>query len=391
MSYYDLYGNKLSFVYNRSGNVIYQETNKLDALKSSFVSEYVEPYISANGLYIDGASATKDEIHEYLLDKDNCKGRGKLYKNGVYLVDSNNKQVPIQGIGTHHLLQYTNIHTKAGIETLKYYGINCIRLTAYIENYSFASSDGQIAYGYASKKSETRAKMDELIQYCIDLGLYIIVDWHIYNATTDDVYNRKDMAVGFFDYFCNKWASYPNMIWEIANEPLNTSGTDLMEFVGACREKIISYDADAIMICGKTSDGSGNLWNALVSAGYDDVFVSTHNYGTDIPASFSGYKTIPTFNTEWGNSSYSGDGSGADDKAEALLDWYHQTGVPHCFWKWTDQTMATSILVNNGSINDSIYVEGGYTQDDLSDNGKLYLNRLKTYAFNDYIERQSIE
>ena len=132
----------------------------------------VSDYIETNGLFINGIAKTKEEISDWILNRDNFKYRGKLKKNGKFITDKNNCKFEIRGVGLHHILQYTNVHNKLNFETLKYYGINCIRVSVYLEDYRFASSDNQLSYGYISHPTESKAKIEELVDYCTELNLY---------------------------------------------------------------------------------------------------------------------------------------------------------------------------------------------------------------------------
>ena len=61
-----------------------------------------------------------------------------------------------------------------------------------------------MSYGYLSHVDETRARMDELIEWCVELGLYVIVDWHLL-ATDGLMSGHIDEAKAFFEYFASKY------------------------------------------------------------------------------------------------------------------------------------------------------------------------------------------
>ena len=43
--------------------------------------------------------------------RGDCKSNGKLFKSGTDIVNSDGTIVELRGVGTHHLLQYNNLHT----------------------------------------------------------------------------------------------------------------------------------------------------------------------------------------------------------------------------------------------------------------------------------------
>lgn len=372
MAIYDASGNALSSVYDASGTEL---LNAYDARGTVIYTRYApEP---------TGEVA----IH------------GKLRKVGKYLVDKNGRQMEIRGVGTHHLLQYTNLHTYDAINSLKSYGVNCLRICAYLEDWDFASSDGEIAYGYVSHPTETKAEIEKLIDICVSLGMYILLDWHVLgngtngqSAPTGAAAFHQTEAEEFFTYFSSKYANLPNMMYELANEPYKSTYAQCVSFVTAIRNIITANVDDPIMVMnGPSANGASTMYDNLRNAGITDVFVSNHQYGQNQVTNYTNQwnNNYPLFNTEWGNSSSSGDGAGSDANAIAMLEWHHTYGVPHAVWKYTDQTMATSLLKNLGTINSSTYANG-FDDDDLSHNGTLFLKRFQLYATTDYIERDVV-
>ena len=364
----------------------------LGTLKGLF-DKRVDNYIKSNGYKINGITKTRAEIKDWLLNRDNCKYHGKLYKNGKYLVDLEGKQVEIRGIGTHHLLQFKNLHTKECLETLKYYGINCIRLSAYLKTQLFNASNNEYAKGYVDSIAETRAHIEEIVSYCVELGLYVILDWHMHATNSyADMYETE--AIDFFTYYSDKYKDTPNVFYELANEPYSITATELITFISKVRPVILANNPTAIMLCGNAKEGIETFYTKLVAAGYTDIFVCPHSYGESVKVKYRNWfnNGYPLFVSEWGNSNGYGDGEGNDAATTDLLEWLHETGVGTCFWKYTDQTMTTSILKNrDGLIGNPYYKYGGFTEEDLSYNGKLYLNTFQDYAFENYIERTALD
>ena len=364
----------------------------LGTLKGLF-DKRVDNYIKTNGYKINGITKTRAEIKDWLLNRDNCKYHGKLYKNGKYLVDLEGKQVEIRGIGTHHLLQFKNLHTKECLETLKYYGINCIRLSAYLKTQLFSASNNEFATGYVDAISETRAHIEEIVNYCTELGLYVILDWHMHATKSyADMYETE--AIDFFTYFSAKYKDTPNVFYELANEPYSITAAELITFISKVRPVILANNPKAIMLCGNAKEGIETFYTKLVAAGYTDIFVCPHSYGESVKVEYNKWfnNGYPLFVSEWGNSNGYGDGEGNDAATTDLLAWLHETGVGTCFWKYTDQTMTTSILKHRGGlIGNPYYKYGGFTEEDLSYNGKLYLNTFQDHAFENYIERTALD
>jgi endoglucanase len=367
-------------VYNKGGSAIIEAFN----VNGNAVSAVYD--ITGNRLPL--ADITKDLFWSH----------GKLTKKGKYLVDADNRQMEIRGIGTHHILQYNNLHTIDSLTALRGYCVNCLRISVYLEDYAFASSDDQTAYGYLSHPQDTKAAIETIVDICTELGMYVLLDWHVYSyganqqGITGTAILHQTEAEDFFEYYSEKYKNSQNIMYEICNEPYSINASQCMSFIQSIRSIIRENDPTAVIVMNRASDGIPALYTAMSQAGITDVFISQHQYGKSVVSQYDGWwntNNYPLFNTEWGNSNSSGDGTGVDAYAEALLNWHHESGVPHAFWKFTDQTMATSVLVNRGIINSPYYVDG-FSDADLSHNGTLFLKAFQSYATTDHIERNII-
>ena len=333
---------------------------------------------------LEGNTIPAGDYESYNTNKDLYFFRGKPTKQGKYLVGDDGKRLEIRGVGTHGLLQYANLHSLEAIRSLRSFGVNCVRCSVYLEDYTFLNSDGIKAFGYISKPTETKAEIERIVDYCEQLGMYVILDWHIYSwgaGSGTGIFHQTE-ATEFFTYFCNLYKDKPFVMYEIANEPNHTTTAETLDYITAMHTLIHSVVDDPIIIMGKCSDSMETLHDTLAENGMDDIFLSCHAYGTSVDVDrYKEWwdKDYPLFNTEWGNSQASGDGDRVDDRATALLKYYHQEKIPNCIWKYTDQVMTTALLNNRGSINDSYY-SGGFAEEDLSPNGTLYFTWWKYFA-----------
>lgn len=377
---YDKNGESLQYVYDKSGNQLLEIGYYITKFNG-----YVDNYIQENGMYIDGAEATRQEIEFYLLNRNNCLYRGKLRKAGKYLVDKNGDNIDIQGIGTHHLTQYSNLHTLRSLEVLKYCGINTIRMSAYLNDHNFSFSDRQTSPGYLTSPDSIKAEMDRIIGYCIALGLYVIVDWHVWSGGGE--YLSTSSAVEFFTYFAQKYHDCDNILYELANEPFKDSLSDTVNHCITVRDVIRTYVTEPILITGAMNGTNGvYIYDALINEGINDIFISQHRYSGGASLSvFEGWweNDIPLFISEWANTSSSTGSQSAVDVEEgnAFLNFFNQNHIPNCIWKFTDQKMSYSALANKGSINNQYYQNGAIDEEDFSVYGKFIFDRYSAFSF----------
>ena len=100
---------------------------------------------------------------------------GRLSVKGADLIDKNKKKFQLRGISTHGInwdvgSPYVN---KAAFKTLRNdWGANAVRLAMYTSEYNGYCSGGS--------KSALRNQIYKGVQYATDLGMYVIIDWHIF-------------------------------------------------------------------------------------------------------------------------------------------------------------------------------------------------------------------
>lgn len=333
---------------------------------------------------LSGNALSAGDHEAFNANRDLYFFRGKPTKSEKYLVGEDGKQLEIRGVGTHGLLQYSNLHSLEAIRSLRAFGVNCIRISVYLEDYTFLNSDGIKAYGYLSKPTESKAEIEKIVGYCEQLGMYVILDWHIYSwgaGSGTGIFHQTE-ATEFFTYFCNLYKDKPFVMYEIANEPNHTTTAETLPYITAMHTLIHSIVDDPIIVMGKCSDSMEVLHDTLAANGMGDIFLSCHAYSTSVDV--DRYKEwwdkgYPLFNTEWGNSQSSGDGDRVDGRTTALLKYYHREKIPNSIWKFTDQVMTTALLKNRGSIN-SPYYSNGFMEADLSPNGTLNFTWWKYFA-----------
>lgn len=140
------------------------------------------------------------------------KAHGKLAVSGTDLVDASGSKFQLKGVSTHGLTWFADFVSKDTYQYFKdSFGINLVRFAMY--------TDTGDSYGYCSggNKSEIEELLGKGVDAATDLGLYVIIDWHILNDNDPNMH--IDDAKDFFDRISKKYASYGNVIYEIANEP----------------------------------------------------------------------------------------------------------------------------------------------------------------------------
>ncbi len=135
---------------------------------------------------------------------------GNLHVDGSQIVGENNEPIQLRGFGTHGP-QWLPLIPKYTIPNLAYlWKVNLVRLTIYITE------------GIAWLNTQMRPVIDriteDLIQDCIDAGIYVIIDFH-QHAHIEEITQNVGDAMEFFEYYASRYGNVPNVLFEILNEP----------------------------------------------------------------------------------------------------------------------------------------------------------------------------
>ena len=304
---------------------------------------------------------------------------GKLSVNGTQLVDSKGQPFQLRGISTHGLqwdvgYRYNN---KAAFQTVRDdWGANCIRLAMYV-------GEG----GYLSQPSKMKSEVNKGVSYATDLGMYVIIDWHILNDGTNNPKNHQTQAIDFFTEMAKKYKDYNNVIYEICNEPNgDVKWTDIKSYAEAVIPAIRKYDKDAIIIVGTPT------WSQLGSAGdkyepaenpikgYSNIMYEFHFYASE-PAhnqwqtekiGKSIDKGLPVFVSEFGLSEASGNGNVDLTKAAEWMKRCDDRNVSYCAWSLCNKNESSAL------ISSSCSKTSGWSASELSKAGQFIRNHYRS-------------
>ena len=169
---------------------------------------------------------------------------GRLQVKGTQIVNEKGKPFIIKGISTHGLSWYPQYVNKKAFQALQKKGVNTIRLAMYTEEYN----------GYCAGSSENRKNLKNLIDTGVkaasDLGMYVIIDWHI--LSDGNPLRHKAEAKAFFKEIAKKYSAKKNVLFEICNEPNGGDGnwTNIRKYAKTIIKTIRSVNKKAIIIVG---------------------------------------------------------------------------------------------------------------------------------------------
>ena len=355
------------------------------------IADLTHDYITKNGLSINGVESNYSEIKKYVLQHNDFLYNGKLTKSGKKILNKDGNEIILQGIGTHSLYEYQSLYTNQSVKTLKYYGINLIRISVYLSDTVAKKSNGRLLYGWLNHSEELKPIIENLIDIATENDMYVLLDWHSYHSIDGgDVTIYQTEQEEFFRYFSGKYANNDNILYEVHNEPYQNTATELLPSVMSCSSIIRSNNEDAIIICGygKSDNGKSavNDMNYIFNEVNNlNIFISPHLYTgdqstTEIKDCINA--NIPIFVSEWGNSSLSGDNKLNYSVGYEMFELLYANNISNALWKWTFQDMSTAVLLDDEYAIKYLYPYGGYTDGMLSDNGRFYFRQ----TFNEMIK-----
>ena len=162
---------------------------------------------------------------------------GRLKVSGKNIVSENGKKVQIKGASTHGIAWFPQYVNKSCFQSFKKMGVNTIRLALY-------SDPGA---GYSKSLYQ---KVDEGIRYATELGMYVILDWHILNDGNPKTHQKE--ALRFFARYAKKYGKQKNILYEICNEPNGdvTWKRDIKPYANKVIKRIRKYDKKNIVVVG---------------------------------------------------------------------------------------------------------------------------------------------
>lgn len=337
-----------------------------------------------NAAQTDGQSVDSDKKDQSGSDKvtdskigkkedDPYKVHGKLAVSGTDLVDASGSKFRLKGVSTHGLTWFADFVSKDTYQYFKdSFGINLVRFAMY--------TDTGDSYGYCSggNKSEIEELLGKGVDAATDLGLYAIIDWHILNDNDPNMH--IDDAKDFFDRISKKYASYGNVIYEIANEPNGGTTWDSVKSYAETIIPIIRKNApDAIIIVGTptwsqdvdvaAADPITDQTNLMYAVHF---YAATHKDDLRNKVQSALDSGLPVFVSEFGLCDASGNGSIDYDQSDAWFDLINDKNLSYAAWNISNKAETSSLF------DSSCTKKSGFTDDDLSDSGRYIKEKIES-------------
>ena len=298
---------------------------------------------------------------------------GNLQVVGTQLSDQKGQPVRLVGASFGWSCFHPRFYTEGSVKWLKDdWNVNVVRASMGID-----PSDG-----YLENPKGNIQRMETVINSAIKEGIYVIIDWHAHKIHTQE-------AKDFFELMSKKYGQYPNVIYEIFNEPEKQTWEEVKKYSEEIISVIRNNDPDNIILAGCPEwDQRIDLVQKDPIKDVKNLMYTVHFYaGTH--ASWLRDRTdaaidagIPVFISESAGMEATGDGKFNYPEWQKYFDWMNQRKLSWITWSVSDKKETCSMLLPTASSN------GNWKMSDLNESGiktRDYLQQFDTRG--NYIEK----
>ncbi len=267
---------------------------------------------------------------------------GQLKVVGTQLQDAHGNPVQLKGVSS----QWLNYESKTFPESKSaiQYARDNWKLSVIRAAMGVDASGGYLGTTTANANPTAMLnKVNTIVQNAIDLGIYVIVDWHTSNAVTSTGGSQAQQASDFFTMIATKYGNTPNVIYEDYNEPNKVTWAQIKPYHQTVVAAIRAVDPDNIIVLGTPTYSQDVDVAAADPVAGTNLMYTLHFYACTHKASLRAKGDmaismgLPLFITEFGATPAdggvirSGDPYVCEDEANNWFAWMKTEQHQRCF------------------------------------------------------------
>ena len=299
------------------------------------------------------------------LNAQPVKTHGKLSVKGTFLVNEKGEKIVLRGVSYGWHNWWPRFYNKESVKWLAD-DWNCTVVRA-------AMGVGPRG-SYIDKKEWSKEKIQAVVDGAIEYGIYVIIDWHSHEIHTEE-------AKQFFAEMAEKYGKYPNVIYEIFNEPVKDSWETVKNYSIEVIKAIREIDPDNIILVGSPHwDQDIHLVADNPISGYENLMYTVHFYaathGKELRdrSDYALKKGIPIFVSE--SAGMKADGNSTIDYKSwnTWIDWMETNKISWITWSIADKNETCSMLLPSASDT------GNWNIETLKESGMKTREMLRAFA-----------
>ena len=290
---------------------------------------------------------------------------GQLHVDGIQLKDKNNDAVVLRGMSFGWHNWWPRFYNADVVKWLHNdWDCSVVRAAMGVEP----------AGGYIDRPDWSKEKIKAVIDGALREGIYAIIDWHSHNI-------RLNEAQKFFTEMAKEYGNYPNVIYEIFNEPEHQTWDEIKAYAIELIKTIRAIDAKNIILVGNPH------WDQDIDIVADDpikgfsnimytvhFYAATHKQTLRDKCNYALKKKIPIFISESAGMEATGDGPINDGEWTKWITWAEANKISWITWSVADKNETCSVLYPSASSN------GNWNDKDLKESGIKTRQLLRKYA-----------
>jgi endoglucanase len=298
------------------------------------------------------------------LEAQPVKKHGQLHLESTQLKDQKGRAVVLRGMSFGWHNWWPRFYNAGAVHWLaKDWKCSVVRAAMGVE------PNG----GFLKDPEGSKQKVKAVVDAAIKEGIYVIIDWHSHNIQLKE-------AKQFFVEMATQYGAYPNIIYELFNEPDKETWKEVKAYSEEIIAAIRGIDPDNIILVGSPH------WDQDIHLAADDpikgftnllytlhFYAATHKQFLRDRADYAFGKGLPLFISESAGMEASGNGAINDAEWKAWIDWAEERKISWITWSVSDKDETCSVLQKSADSN------GNWKMTDLKESGIKVRNYLRTY------------
>lgn len=301
-----------------------------------------------------------------LLEAQVVTQNGKLKVQGTQLVNAKGQPIVLHGMSFGWHNWWPRFYTAGTVKWLRDdWKCSVVRAAMGIEPDK----------GYIKDSAGSLSKIKTVIEAAIKEDIYVIIDWHSHNINLAE-------AKAFFRTIATSYHTYPNIIYEIFNEPDHETWPEVKKYSEEVIAVIRAIDKDNIILVGSPRwDQEIQLPAADPIKGFDNLMYTMHFYaGTHKQwlrdrTNEAIRKGLPIFVSECAGMQATGDGQIDHAEWKKFKDWMDEKRISWVAWSVSDKNESCSVLYPTAGS------EGNWKVADIKEWGQIIKEALRNYRY----------